>query len=87
MNYNKWTPILISAPILIMLHTLWRIYISVWTAFSFYLIIGFVVIACIFILLDRFFVQCVTRKVVWIVEIVVILCAILLFLDRCTEYI
>lgn len=86
MKKVNWSPILISAPILIILHTLWRIYFSVWTAFSFYLIIGFIIIACISLLFDRFFILCVNAKAVWIIEAIVIICAILLFLNKCTEY-
>lgn len=86
MKKINWTPFLISAPVLMILHTVWRIYFSTWTAFSFYLIIGFIVIACIILLLDRFFIMCASAKVVWIIETIAVVLAILLFINGCTEY-
>jgi hypothetical protein len=84
MRRIKWSPILILFPFIITLHTLWRAYICVWTAFSFYIIIGFIAIMLIVLLLDRFFVMCVTIKMLWLTEILVILFALLVFLNKCT---
>ncbi len=47
MKNIKWSPILVLFPFIITLHTLWRIYICAWTAFSFYVIIGFIAIMLI----------------------------------------
>ena len=84
MKNIKWSPILVLFPFIITLHTLWRIYICAWTAFSFYVIIGFIAIMLIVLLLDRFFVMCVTIKMLWLTEILVILFALLVFLNKCT---
>ena len=84
MRRIKWSPILILFPFIITLHTLWRAFICVWTAFSFYIIIGFIAIMLIVLLLDRFFVMCVTIKMLWLTEILVILFALLVFLNKCT---
>ena len=84
MRRIKWSPILILFPFIRTLHTLWRAYICVWTAFSFYIIIGFIAIMLIVLLLDRFFVMCVTIKMLWLTEILVILFALLVFLNKCT---
>ena len=54
MKNIKWSPILVLFPFIITLHTLWRIYICAWTAFSFYVIIGFIAIMLIVLLLDSF---------------------------------
>ncbi|SHI36520.1 hypothetical protein SAMN05444350_101281 [Bacteroides stercorirosoris] len=84
MRRIKWSPILILFPFIITLHTLWRAYVCVWTAFSFYIIIGFIAAMLIVLLLDRFFVMCVTIKTLWLTEILVILFALLMFLNKCT---
>lgn len=83
MKKIKWSPILILFPFLIVLHTLWRAYICVWTAFSFPLIVGFMIMMLIVVLLDRFFVMCVTIKIAWIIETVILMATILLFFSKC----
>ena len=61
-----------------------RIYICAWTAFSFYVIIGFIAIMLIVLLLDRFLVMCVTAKIVWLTETLAILFVLLIFFSKCT---
>ena len=80
MKNIKWSPILVLFPFIITLHTLWRIYICAWTAFSFYVIIGFIAIMLIVLLL----VMCVTAKIVWLTETLVILFVLLIFFSKCT---
>ena len=77
-------PVISSSSFIITLHTLWRIYICAWTAFSFYVIIGFIAIMLIVLLLDRFLVMCVTAKIVWLTETLVILFVLLIFFSNCT---
>ena len=84
MKNIKWSPIIVLVPFIITLHTLWRIYICAWTAFSFYVIIGFIAIMLIVLLLDRFLVMCVTAKIVWLTETLVILFVLLIFFSKCT---
>ena len=55
MKNIKWSPILVLFPFIITLHTLWRIYICAWTAFSFYVIIGFIAIMLIVLFIRSLF--------------------------------
>lgn len=85
MKKIKWSPILISTPVLILVHTLWIRYICGWTAFSPVLIIGFIIIMLILLLLDRFFLMCVSAKTAWIAETVILVFSILLFFNQCVH--
>ena len=84
MKNIKWSPIIVLRQMCIRDSTLWRIYICAWTAFSFYVIIGFIAIMLIVLLLDRFLVMCVTAKIVWLTETLVILFVLLIFFSKCT---
>lgn len=70
-------------PVSIGLYVLHSLQIK-WTPFTFPFIVGFVLIMCLALLLDRFFVMCVTAKTVWITETAMIISAVLLFFYQCT---
>ena len=44
-----------------------------WTPFSLFFIIGFILMMCLLLLIDRFFIIWFKQKSVWIVEIVLII--------------
>lgn len=83
MKKITWSPILVSFPVLILVHTLWRVYMCVWTALSSLVIIGFILMMFAILLLDRFFVMCVTTKTVWITETLLLLFLVSLFFNQC----
>jgi len=82
MKKIKWTPMLFFFPVSIGLYVLDSIQ-STWTPFSFPFIVGFVLIMCLALLLDRFWVMYATIKMVWIIEILMIISVVLL-LYSCT---
>ena len=50
-----------------------------WTAFSFYFIIGFILIMIFVLLVDRFSIPCYKLKTIWIIEIVLIILTLILY--------
>lgn len=81
MKKVKITPILLLFPISIIIYIL-DIYWGVWTPFSLFFIIGFVLIMCLILLLDRAIIIHLKLKKVWIIEIICIILVIAFFLRK-----
>lgn len=84
MKKIKITPILLFSPISIVLY-IYIIRSRVWTSFSHAFIIGFVFIVLAILLLDRSIVGQFNLRKIWIVEIIFIILAVVLFFSKCTD--
>ena len=78
MKRIKWTPVLLLFPISIIIFII-DMRSEAWTPFSLFFIIGFILMMCLLLLIDRFFIIWFKQKSVWIVEIVLILVLIYVF--------
>ena len=77
MKRIKLTPILLIFPISII-----AFIVNIrrhWTAFSFYFIIGSILIMIFVLLVDRFSIPCYKLKTIWIIEIVLIILTLILY--------
>ena len=77
MKRIKLTPILLIFPISII-----AFIVNIrrhWTAFSFYFIIGFILIMIFVLLVDRFSIPCYKLNTIWIIEIVLIILTLILY--------
>lgn len=72
MKRIKWTPVLLLFPISIIIFII-DMRSEAWTPFSLFFIIGFILMMCLLLLIDRFFIIWFKQKSVWIVEIVLII--------------
>ena len=57
-----------------------------WTPFSFFFIIGFILMMCLLLLIDRFFIIWFKQKSVWIVEIVLIILVLIYVFKESTLF-
>ena len=80
MKRIKWTPVLLLFPISIIIFII-DMRSEAWTPFSLFFIIGFILMMCLLLLIDRFFIIWFKQKSVWIVEIVLII-LVLIFLRK-----
>ena len=81
MKRIKLTPILLSLPILIF-SFIYDIYNMSWTPFSFPIIIVFTVIICIALLVDRALVHWLSTKILWTIELILMVLSVSCFF-RC----
>jgi len=84
MKKIKITPLLFLTPILIILYVLY-IRSGVWTPFSLIFIIGFILIVSVALLIDRVIVNQLKLKVIWGIEIVLIILAVIFFFSKCVS--
>ena len=80
MKRIKWTPVLLLFPISIIIFII-DMRSEAWTPFSLFFIIGFILMMCLLLLIDRFFIIWFKQKSVWIVEIVLII-LVLIYLRK-----
>ena len=76
MKRIKWTPVLLLFPISIIIFII-DMRSEAWTPFSLFFIIGFILMMCLLLLIDRFFIIWFKQKSVWTVEIVLIILVII----------
>ena len=57
-----------------------------WTPFSLFFIIGFILMMCLLLLIDRFFIIWFKQKSVWIVEIVLIILVLIYVFKESTLF-
>ena len=85
MKRIKWTPVL-----LLFRWSIIRVIIDMrseaWTPFSLFFIIGFILMMCLLLLIDRFFIIWFKQKSVWIVEIVLIILVLIYVFKESTLF-
>ena len=64
MKRIKWTPVLLLFPISIIIFII-DMRSEAWTPFSLFFIIGFILMMCLLLLIDRFFIIWFKQKSVW----------------------
>ena len=85
MKRIKWTPVLLLFPISIIIFII-DIRSEAWTPFSLFFIIGFILMMCLLLLIDRFFIIWFKQKSVWIVEIVLIILVLIYVFKESTLF-
>lgn len=85
MKRIKWTPVLLLFPISIIIFII-DMRSEVWTPFSLFFIIGFILMMCLLLLIDRFFIIWFKQKSVWIVEIVLIILVLIYVFKESTLF-
>ena len=85
MKRIKWTPVLLLFPISIILFII-DMRSEAWTQFSLFLIIGFILMMCLLLLIDRFFIIWFKQKSFWIVEIVLIILVLIYVFKESTLF-
>ena len=79
MKRIKWTPILLSFPILTIGYALHLRYGGGWTPFSLLIIIGFILMMCFILIIDRSLVSSLKLRTIWIGEIILIIFGVIYF--------
>ena len=85
MKRIKWTPVLLLCPISIIIFII-DMRSEAWTPFSLFFIIGFILMMCLLLLIDRFFIIWFKQKSVWIVEIVLIILVLIYVFKESTLF-
>ena len=85
MKRIKWTPVLSLFPISIIIFII-DMRSEAWTPFSLFFIIGFILMMCLLLLIDRFFIIWFKQKSVWIVEIVLIILVLIYVFKESTLF-
>ena len=85
MKRIKWTPVLLLFPISIIIFII-DMRSEAWTPFSLFFIIGFILMMCLLLLKDRFFIIWFKQKSVWIVEIVLIILVLIYVFKESTLF-
>ena len=85
MKRIKWTPVLLLFPISIIIFII-DMRSEAWTTFSLFFIIGFILMMCLLLLIDRFFIIWFKQKSVWIVEIVLIILVLIYVFKESTLF-
>ena len=85
MKRIKWTPVLLLFPISIIIFII-DMRSEAWTPFSLFFIIGFILMMCLLLLIDRFFMIWFKQKSVWIVEIVLIILVLIYVFKESTLF-
>ena len=85
MKRIKWTPVLLLFPISIIIFII-DMRSEAWTPFSLFFIIGFILMMCLLLLIDRFFIIWFKQKSVWIVEIVLIILVLIYVFKESTLF-
>ena len=85
MKRIKWTPVLLLFPISIIIFII-DMSSEAWTPFSLFLIIGFILMICLLLLIERFFIIWFKQKSVWIVEIVLIILVLIYVFKESTLF-
>lgn len=85
MKRIKWTPVLLLFPISIIIFII-DMRSEAWTPFSLFFIIGFILMMCLLLLIDRFFIIWFKQKCVWIVEIVLIILVLIYVFKESTLF-
>ena len=85
MKRIKWTPVLLLFPISIIILII-DMRSEAWTPFSLFFIIGFILMMCLLLLIDRFFIIWFKQKSVWIVEIVLIILVLIYVFKESTLF-
>ena len=85
MKRIKWTPVLLLFPISIIIFII-DMRSEAWTPFSLFFIIGFILMKCLLLLIDRFFIIWFKQKSVWIVEIVLIILVLIYVFKESTLF-
>ena len=85
MKRIKWTPVLLLFPISIIIFII-DMRSEEWTPFSLFFIIGFILMMCLLLLIDRFFIIWFKQKSVWIVEIVLIILVLIYVFKESTLF-
>lgn len=77
MRRIKLTPVLLIFPVLIIAFIV-KIH-NHWTAFSFYFIMGFILIMSFALLIDRSSIPCYKLRTIWIIETVLIMLTLIFY--------
>ena len=85
MKRIKWTPVLLLFPISIIIFII-DMRSEAWTPFSLFFIIGFILMMCLLLLIDRFFIIWFKQKSVWIVDIVLIILVLIYVFKESTLF-
>ena len=85
MKRIKWTPVLLLFFISIIIFII-DMRSEAWTPFSLFFIIGFILMMCLLLLIDRFFIIWFKQKSVWIVEIVLIILVLIYVFKESTLF-
>ena len=85
MKRIKWTPVLLLFPISIIIFII-DMRSEAWTPFSLFFIIGFILMMCLLLLIDRFFIIWFKQKSVWIVEKVLIILVLIYVFKESTLF-
>ena len=85
MKRIKCTPVLLLFPISIIIFII-DMRSEAWTPFSLFFIIGFILMMCLLLLIDRFFIIWFKQKSVWIVEIVLIILVLIYVFKESTLF-
>ena len=85
MKRIKWNPVLFLFPISIIIFII-DMRSEAWTPFSLFFIIGFILMMCLLLLIDRFFIIWFKQKSVWIVEIVLIILVLIYVFKESTLF-
>lgn len=85
MKRIKWTPVLLLFPISIIIFII-DMRSEAWTPFSLFFIIGFILMMCLLLLIDRFFIIWFKQSYVWIVEIVLIILVLIYVFKESTLF-
>ena len=85
MKRIKWTPVLLLFPISIIIFII-DMRSEAWTPFSLFFIMGFILMMCLLLLIDRFFIIWFKQKSVWIVEIVLIILVLIYVFKESTLF-
>ena len=85
MKRIKWTPVLLLFPISIIIFII-DMRSEAWTPFSLFFISGFILMMCLLLLIDRFFIIWFKQKSVWIVEIVLIILVLIYVFKESTLF-
>ena len=85
MKRIKWTPVLLLFPISKIIFII-DMRSEAWTPFSLFFIIGFILMMCLLLLIDRFFIIWFKQKSVWIVEIVLIILVLIYVFKESTLF-
>ena len=85
MKRINWTPVLLLFPISIIIFII-DMRSEALTPFSLFLIIGFILMMCLLLLIDRFFIIWFKQKSVWIVEIVLIILVLIYVFKESTLF-
>ena len=85
MKRIKWAPVLLLFPISIIIFII-DMRSEAWTPFSLFFIIGFILMMCLLLLIDRFFIIWFKQKSVWIVEIVLIILVLIYVFKESTLF-